>query len=190
MRFLFVCSSATLALVAFSAAPNAAVVPGRSLGNLTVGADATTLATLGPANRTDAAMQKAWATWYGARPTNGGPRTQLDVYTAPANNEVAHHTVQVVRATSPWFHLANGLRVGTSLHAIQVAQGALPLVATYRLAAGPRYLYDDAQRGIAFELDGQVDSSRCRALLVHAPGQASKPVVAMMAAYLGQLPKP
>jgi hypothetical protein len=190
MRFLpgfIVCA---LALGAFTTAPNAAVVPGRSLGNITLGAEAASLAALGPASITDAAMQKAWATWYGARPANAGPRTQLDVYTAPANNDVDHHTVQVVRATSPWFHLANGLRVGTSQRAIWAAYGALPLVATYRLATGHRYLYDDARRGIAFELDGQASGSRCRALLVHAPGQASKPVFAMMALYLNQVPKP
>ncbi|RZK52032.1 MAG: hypothetical protein EOO59_14200 [Hymenobacter sp.] len=190
MRFSFGLLAGSLALIALSAAPNAAVVPGRSLGNVTLGADASSLAALGPPSTSDAAMQKAWVTWYGARPAGGGPRTQLDVYTAPANNDVDHHTVQVVRATSPWFHVANGLRVGTSLRAIRAAYGALPLVATYRLATGPRYLYDDARRGIAFELDGQASGSRCRALLVHAPGQAGKPVFSMMATYLGQLPKP
>lgn len=190
MRFLPGFLIGTLALAAASTAPNATVVPGRSLGNITLGADAASLAALGPASTSDAAMQKAWATWYGARPAPTSPRTQLDVYTAPANNNVDHHTVQVVRATSPWFHVANGLRVGTSLRAIRAAYGALPLVATYRLTTGTRYLYDDARHGIAFELDGQAGSSRCRALLVHAPGQAGKPLFTMMAAYLGQLPKP
>ena len=186
MQFLSGLLAGSLALVAFGAA----VVPGRSLGNLTLGAEAASLAALGPPSTSDAAMQKAWATLYGARSATAAPRTQLDVYTAPANNEVNHHTVQVVRATSPWFHLANGLRVGSSLRTIRATYGALPLVATYRLATGPRYLYDDARRGIAFEFDGQASGSQCRALLVHAPGQDSKPVFAMMAAYLGQLPKP
>lgn len=190
MRFLPCLLASPFALITPRAAPNAAVVPGRSLGNITLGANASSLAALGPTSTSDAAMQKAWATWYGARPADGGPRTQLDVYTAPANHDVDHHTVQVVRATSPWFHLANGLRVGTSRRAIWAAYGALPLVATYRLAAGPRYLYDDTRRGLAFELDGQASGSRCRALVVHAPDQAGKPVFTTMAAYLGQLPRP
>lgn len=97
-----------LPLLAFTAAPNSLVVPGRSLGNITLGASATTLAALGPATSGDAAMQKAWATWRGSRLATGGAPTQLDVYTAPAGNDVDHHNVQLVHATSPWFHLASG----------------------------------------------------------------------------------
>lgn len=161
-----------LPLLAFTAAPNSLVVPGRSLGNITVGADATTLAALGPATSGDAAMQKAWATWRGSRLATGGAPTQLDVYTAPAGNDVDHHTVQLVRATSPWFHLANGLRPGARLSAIRQAYGKLPLATTYRVASRPRYLYDDVQRGVAFETDGTAGSSRCQAVLVHLPGKA------------------
>jgi hypothetical protein len=177
-------SSCILPLFAFTAAPNSLVVPGRSLGNITLGANAATLAALGPASSSDAAMQKAWSTWLGSRPATGGAPTRLDVYTAPAGNDVAHHTVQVVRATSPWFHLANGLRPGARLSAIRQAYGKLPLAATYRVASHPRYLYDDVQRGVAFETNGTAGSSRCQALLIHLPGKAIAQGALPLAAYL------
>ena len=184
MRSLFHLAACTLPLLAFTAAPNALVVPGRSLGNITLGADAASLAVLGRATFSDAAMQKAWSTWRGSHPADGSTPTQLDVYTAPTGNNVDHHTVQVVRATSPWFHLANGLRPGTQLGTIRQVYGKLPLATTYRVAGHPRYLYDDVKHGIAFETDGTASGSRCQAVLVHLPGQAIAKEALPLAAYL------
>jgi len=82
MPLLVKLACCALPLLAFAAAPNSLVIAGRSLGNLTLGANATSLAALGPATFTDAAMQKAWRTWRGSRPATGGAPTQLDVYTA------------------------------------------------------------------------------------------------------------
>ena len=187
LSFLLLVGAAPL--LATSAVPNSLVVPGRSLGNITLGADAASLAALGPAATGDAAMQKAWGTWYG-QPTPGKARTELDIYTAPQNNDVDHHTVQVVRATSAWFHLANGLRVGTTLRAIRATYGQLPLATSYRLAGGPRYLYDDVRRGIAFETDGASNASHCQALIIHQPGKAVTATYLSMPIYLKELPKP
>jgi len=184
MRSFLRLAACLLPLLAFTAAPNALVVPGRSLGNLTLGATATTLAALGRPTFGDAAMQKAWSTWRGSRPATGGTPTQLDVYTAPAGPDVDHHTVQVVRATSPWFHLVNGLRPGARLSAIRQVYGQLPLATTYRVAGRPRYLYDDVQRGVAFETDGPASSSRCQAVLVHLPGQAIAKAALPLGVYL------
>ena len=184
MRFFFRLAACVLPLLAFTAAPNALVVPGRSLGNITLGADAASLAALGRATFSDAAMQKAWSTWRGSRPADGSAPTQLDVYTAPTGNNVDHHTVQVVRATSPWFHLASGLRPGTRLGTIRQIHGQLPLATTYRVAGRPHYLYDDVKRGIAFETDGTVSGSHCEAVLVHLPGQTITKVALPLAAYL------
>ena len=171
-------------------APNRLIVPGRSLGNLRLGENsATALPPLGKASAGDAAMQKAWGTWYGRKPANGSAPTQLDVYTAPQNNDVDNHTVQVVRATSSWFQLANGLSAGSRLSTIRAVYGRLPLATSYRLAAGNRYLYDDVQKGVAFEIDGTASSSRCRAIIVHVPGKAVTSTYLSMATYLKDLPK-
>ena len=175
-----------LSLLPLLATPTPAqlVVPGRSLGNLKLGADAATLANLGPAAYSDAAMQKGWATWFGT----GHPASQLDVYTTMVPGQDTHKAVQVVRATSTYFQLANGLRNGATLHQIQQCYGRLPLATSYRLKAGPRYLYDDVARGIAFELDGTASTSHCRALVVHQPGQAAAKTYLAMPIYLKEVP--
>jgi hypothetical protein len=172
--------------VAPSPTPAQLVVPGRSLGSLRLGTDpAASLPPLGPPANTDGAMLKAWATWYG----QGRPPAQLDVYTAPPpGDDGSHKSVQVVRATSTYFRLANGLRNGSTLAQIKAVYGRLPLATTYRLAAGTRYLYDDARRGIAFETDGTANSSHCRALIVHLPGQAVAQTKLPLAGYLTELP--
>jgi hypothetical protein len=175
-----------LGLWAFTTPPTPAqlVVPGQSLGNLRLGADAATLDNLGPAAFGDAAMQKGWATWFGT----GHPPAQLDVYTTMLPGQDTHKSVQVVRATSPYFRLANGLRNGSTLHQIQECYGQLPLATSYQLNAGPRYLYDDVKRGIAFELDGKTSTSHCRALVVHLPGQAAAKIYLPMPIYLKEVP--
>jgi hypothetical protein len=166
--------------------PAQLVVPGRSIGSLRLGTDpAVSLPPLGPPSVTDGAMLKAWATWYG----KGQSLAQLDVYTAPPpGDDGSHKSVQVVRATSTYFRLANGLRNGSTLTQIRASYGRLPVATTYRLAAGTRYLYDDVRRGIAFELDGTAASSHCRALIVHLPSRAVAQTNLPLASYLKELP--
>lgn len=176
MHFSLAVVVAGLGLLAVAATPTPTpddflVVPGRSLGHVRLGDNAATFSQLGKASFGDAARQKAWGTWFGPRAANGAARSELDIYTALTHNNVDSHTVQVIRATSPWFHLANGLRPGSSLEAIRAAHGPLPLVATYRLPDGAHYLYDDVARGIAFEADTTAAFGCCQALIVHAPGK-------------------
>jgi len=195
MRFPLAVVVAGLGLLAVAATPTPTpddflVVPGRRLGHLRLGTNAATLSQLGKASFGDAAMQKAWGTWFGRRPADGSARSELDIYTALTNNNVDNHKVQVIRATSPWFHLANGLRLGSSLEAIRVAHGPLPLAATYRLPDGAHYLYDDVARGIAFEADTTAAFGCCQALIMHAPGKPVMQNYLSMPQYLKEVPKP
>ncbi|RYY21193.1 MAG: hypothetical protein EOO36_01440 [Cytophagaceae bacterium] len=164
--------------------PGRLVVPGRSLGSLKLGADVATMASYGPAAYGDNAMMKGWNTWFGT----GHPPAQLDVYSTMTPGRAPHKSVQVVRATSPYFKLANGLRNGSTLHQVRECYGQLPLTATYQLPGGQRYLYDDVRRGVAFELDGQASTSHCRALVVHLPGQPAAHIYLAMQAYLPEVP--
>lgn len=164
--------------------PAQLVVPGRSLGNLKLGVDVATLASYGPAAYGDNAMQKGWNTWFGT----GRPAAQLDVYSTLMPGQDTHKAVQVVRATSPYFCLANGLHNGSALRQIQAYYGKLPLASSYQLKVGPRYLYDDVAHGIAFELDGKMPTSRCQALIVHRPGQPAAKTYLAMPVYLKQVP--
>jgi hypothetical protein len=99
-----------------------------------------------------------------------------------------HKSVQVVRATSSYFRLANGLRTGSTLRQIEECYGKLPLATSYQLKAGPRYLYDNVPLGIAFELDGKASTSHCRALVVHRPGQPAAKIYLPMPIYLKEVP--
>ncbi|RZK31059.1 MAG: hypothetical protein EOO63_05105, partial [Hymenobacter sp.] len=119
MTVLFLLTPLLRLLLIAPPTPAQLVVPGRRLGSLTLGADAATLATLGPAAYGDAAMQKAWATWFGT----GHPPAQLDVYTTMIPGQDTHKSVRVVRATSTYFRLANGLRNGSTLRQIQGLAG-------------------------------------------------------------------
>lgn len=192
MRFIPLFLAAGLALGAAGPMPAADFlgVPGHSLGHVQLGDNSTTLSKLGQADFSDAAMQKAWVTWFGHRPTDGSARSELDIYTAPQSNDADHHTVHIIRATSPWFHLASGLRPGSSLEAIRAAYGQLPLAATYRMHDGLHYLYDDVARGIAFEADTTAAFGCCQALIVHVPGQPAARSYLAMPQYLKETPKP
>ena len=182
-----------LATALFGAAPTPRqlVVPGRSLGQLQLGLapGAAHLPTT-PPNSSDAAMGRAWTTWYGPRPAHGAP-TELDVYTAPPpGDDGSHRAVQVVRATSPYFQLANGLHAGSNLRRIRAAYGALPLATTYSVPGGVRCLYDAGGKGIAFETNGKAPDSKCTALIVHLPGLAAKKFYVSMGQYLHNRTKP
>ncbi|RSK45388.1 hypothetical protein [Hymenobacter rigui] len=165
-----------------TAAANPLIAPGRSLGNIQLGASPETLTSLGPAATSDAAMQKAWATWYGG---TAARRTQLDVYTAASGPDM-RKTIQVVRATSPFFHTAGGVHSGSSLAAVRAACGPFALAGSYRPKPGvpARYLYDNARAGIAFETDGTTPVSHCTAVLVHLPGKSMKDNYLSVTSYL------
>ncbi|WP_324671295.1 hypothetical protein [Hymenobacter sp. GOD-10R] len=166
-------------------APNPLIAPGRSIGNITLGASPETLTQLGPAATSDAAMQKAWATWYGKSASPGSPPTQLDVYTAATGSDM-RKTIQMVRATSPWFHTAGGLHTGSTLASLRQACGPFKLVTSYAPTpkASLHYIYDNAKTGIAFELDGQTSNSHCTAIIVHLPGKSEPSTYLAMTQYL------
>lgn len=181
----------TAALLGAAPTPRQLVVPGRSLGQVQLGlAPAAAHLPTTPSNASDTAMGKAWATWYGARPAHGAP-TELDVYSAPPpGGDGSHRSVQVVRATSPYFQLANGLHAGSNLRSIRAAYGALPLATTYSVPGGVRYLYDAKARGIAFETNGKAPDSKCTAVVVHLPKLATKKFYVSMGQYLHSRTKP
>jgi len=181
----------TVALLGAAPTPQQLVMPGRSLGQVQLGlAPAAAHLPTTPPNSTDGAMGKAWASWYGARPAHGAP-TELDVYTAPPpGDDGSHRSVQVVRATSPYFQLANGLHVGSRLRNIRAAYGALPLATTYSVPGGVRYLYDAGAKGIAFETNGKASDSKCTAVIVHLPKLAAKKFYVSMGQYLHNRTKP
>src|ERR1043166_7948146 len=59
---------------------NDTIIAGQSVGKIQIGASDATLNMLGKADLSDAAMGKAWLTWYGKQDETN--RTELNVYTA------------------------------------------------------------------------------------------------------------
>jgi len=180
LRFL-----SLFALLGLAPAPSPLVAPGRSIGNVTLGASPETLEQLGPAATSDAAMQKAWATWYGKSTESGASPTQFDVYTAATGPDM-HKSIQMIRATSSWFHTVGGLHPGSTLASLRQACGPFKLATSYAPTpkASLRYIYDNAKAGIAFELDGQTANSHCTAVIVHLPGQSGPSTYMAMTQYL------
>ena len=167
---------------------NPLIAPGRSLGNVSVGAPPDVLTALGPPDFSDAAMQKAWATWFSTTPAQGARPHQLDVFTAGIGPDL-HKEIKVVRATSPFFHTVGGIGVSSTLAEIRRSCGPFVLTDTFTVsrATGRRYLYDNARAGIAFELDGQSSASHCTAVLIHEPGKAMQTNYRSLVPYLKQL---
>ncbi|GGF12203.1 hypothetical protein [Hymenobacter cavernae] len=178
------------ALLSLASAPNKLIIPGRSLGNISLGASPETLQQFGHPATSDGAMQKAWATWYGQPTTAGAAPTQLDVYTNATGPDM-RKTIQMVRATSSWFRTINGLHCGSTLASIRHAYEPLTLATSYAPApkASLHYIYDNAKAGIAFEMDGKTAGSRCTAIIVHLPGKAVASAYLSMTQYLKEISK-
>lgn len=115
-------------------------------------------------------MGRSWTTWVG----KGGGR--IDVYSTrkPDDRSVRPDvTVEVVRATSPRFRLANGLHPGSSSAALR---RAFPLAQAQSF--GSIATWDDVRAGLAWE----IKHDRVSAVLIHRPG---KPLNLSVGPYLG-----
>ena len=100
---------------------NYLIVPGKSVGKVSLGMEASVLdSLLGRPDKSDAAMGKAWLTWNGKRDEHNNA-TELNIYTTYSDSTMRQKTVQQIRTTSSVFATATGLRVYASLAAIKQA---------------------------------------------------------------------
>jgi hypothetical protein len=159
------------AVFVLPAQANPLIVPGHSLGNLAIGANAEKVWRTMPApDTTDAAMGKYWATWKSksSRQPDGTPNV-LDIY-SKRNDEGDTVFIEQVRVTSSYFHTRSGISTRSTLNAIRRAFPNAKRIAYFR-DEGSHLLadvYDDVKSGIAFEwLRGQ----RCLAITVHRRGR-------------------
>ena len=150
--------------------PSQLIVPGESLGHIRIGAPVATLARLGPAGAGDAAMMKSWTTWLG----KSGAR--LDVFTSIVPGRQSEKHVLEIRATSPYFRTDAGLHPGSSERAWRKGYPQAKDLQQYRPPSGgpPIHIFDDARRGIAFE----VQKGRCVAVTIHRKGEATGSLIA------------
>jgi hypothetical protein len=118
----------------------------------------------------DAAMGKAWLTWYGKKDEHNN-RTELNIYTTYRDTSMREKSVQQIRTTSSFFSTGNNMHVYSSLDEIKkVFPGIQKLD---QLANNGRNIsvYDDVKNGIAFEIADANDQKICTAIIVHIKGR-------------------
>jgi hypothetical protein len=149
---------------------NKVIVPGKSIGNIEIGMNDSNLVAFGKPDMSDAAMGKAWLTWYGKKPDEHNNKTQLNVYTAYKDTSMRTKTVQQVRTTSSFFETAGGLHVYADLNDIKQQYPTLKKVAVYTDEGRKIDVYDAQQQGIAFEIVNANQQQICTGIIIHKSG--------------------
>lgn len=152
-------------------AENQLIIAGESIGKIKLGMSSSQLtAELGNADMSDAAMGKAWLTWYGKKPDEHNNVTELNVFITYKDTSMQVQTVQQVRTTSSFFRTENDLHVYSDLDTIQSKFAGLTKAATYTDSSGRNIIiYDARQQGIAFEITAQPQKI-CIGIIVHTTG--------------------
>jgi hypothetical protein len=142
------------------------IVPGESIGKVKLGEEVSSLEVLGPPDLSDAAMGKAWLTWKGKRDEHNNS-TELNVYTSYKDNSMKEKTVQQIRTTSSHFVTEKGIHVYSSLEEIQQSFPSSKKSASYNDDGREIEVYDDAGKGIAFEIATAGKQKICTGIIIH-----------------------
>lgn len=151
------------------------IVPGKSIGQITLETPSQSLAVLGKPDGGDAAMMKAWRIWYSRKKDKGIDSSHMvAVFTAMRTQDTQY--VKQIRVNSPRFKTAKGVGAGSSMAAIKKAYPGVQLVQTYESANKARRIavYEDTKMGIAFETSN-VRSKKpvCSMVVVFDPGESA-----------------
>ncbi|WP_157273834.1 hypothetical protein [Pedobacter sp. BAL39] len=138
------------------------IVPGESIGSIHLGQDAAQLSDiLGKADDGDAAMGKAWGIW---NQDGGG---QLSVYTSYKDSTAVAKDVKQIVVSSEHFVTEQGIRSGSSFATVKKTFPQLQLAETYINGKETLKVYDDIERGIAFDVMNKNGEEVCVAITVH-----------------------
>ncbi|RBL92558.1 hypothetical protein [Chitinophaga flava] len=176
MRYLFIFIGMMLTGTTVSAQKESfLIVPGVSIGMVSINEPAPQLDVLGKPDGGDAAMMKAWRLWYGRKKDGSLDSAHvLAVFTAMRTQDTQY--VKEIRVTSPEFKTAKGMGAGSTMADIRKAYPGLRLQRVYVSGNKSRRIevYDDKKLGIAFETN-QSRSRRpvCSMVVVHTPGEAA-----------------
>jgi len=147
------------------------IVPGQSVGKTPLGLDASLLAQrLGRPDFSDAAMGKAWLTWYGQRDEHNN-RTELNIYTTYKDSTMQTKVVRQIRTTSSYFKTKEKMGVYRSLDELQKFFPDLKAVGYYKDGNRIITIYDAARSGIAFEVGEANGQEICTGVIVHPKGK-------------------
>ena len=148
---------------------NLTIIPGKSIGNVSLDQNSEELAFLGQADLSDAAMGKAWLTWYSTNSKLVNGKTELNIYTTYKDHEMKEKVVRQIRITSPDFKTESGISVGMPFSEIQKLVPNLDYTGHFQNPGTNDNveLYDDAAVGIAFEILNDGSEKTCVAIIVH-----------------------
>ncbi|WP_146171781.1 hypothetical protein [Flavobacterium magnum] len=151
--------------------PEWLITPGVAIGLTAIEDDTSKLEMLGTPDQSDAAMGKAWMTWYGKK--TDSMRDELNIYTTYKDNELKEKVVRQIRVTSAEFKTKNGISTESAFAEIMQAYPRLQTVAKYDNSDTKieTTIYDDVASGIAFEINNPFGKSRCAAIIVHPKGK-------------------
>ena len=156
------------------------IVSGESVGKITLGTDASTLQNiLDKPDISDAAMGKAWSTWYGKKRDEHNNKTELNIYTTYKDSSMRQQTVQQIRTTSSFFTTADSIHVYSSLDDIK-NKYAVKKSAQYNSDGRTINIYDDKKQGIAFEIADADSQHICTGIIIHAKNKSVNDVYIML----------
>jgi hypothetical protein len=160
---------------------NTTLIAGESVGKISLGTDASNLQNLlGKPDMSDAAMGKAWTSWYGKKRDEHNNKTELNIYTAYKDTSMREQTVQQIRTTSSFFVTADSIHVYSSLDDIK-NKYAVKKAAQYKSSDGRTItVYDDNKDGIAFEIVSANTQNICTGIIIHAKNKSVNDIYIML----------
>ena len=150
------------------------VSAGKGIGKIDLGSNADKLEQLlGKPDFSDAAMGKAWLSWYSKRRDEHNNRNELNIFTTYADSTMRTKVVKQIRVTSPFYITADSLQVYNDLASIRKVYPDMVSEGTYKEQKGGRtiQLYDAIAQGIAFEIAEANGQQICIGMIVHEPGK-------------------
>lgn len=147
------------------------ITPGTSIGQTFLEESPDTLiAILGKPDYQDAAMGKAWLTWFGKKRDEHNNATELNVFVTYRDSSMTGKVVRQIRTTSSSFRLRDSLHVYASLPSISQSFPEIKFTGSYKEGKRSFRIYDALDQGVAFETVTANGQTLCTAILVHVPG--------------------
>ena len=157
--------------VAAEVPPKLLIVSGQSIGNISINQDASELESiLGQPDLSDAAMGKAWLTWF-SKISDSITGNELNIYTTyrPDDPDLKEKIVRQIRITSSDFKTANDISTSSTLADIMAAFPNITETGQYdHETDNPVFVYDDIASGIAFEIEDNI----CTGIIIHEKNKA------------------
>jgi len=152
--------------------PTLLIIPGESIGLTSLGQSAETLAKLGRADLSDAAMGKAWMSWYSKKADADGFKSELMIKTSYKDSSMNEKVIKEIRINSADFKTRGGNGKDQDLARIKLEFPDLKVVAKYKntITKAVVQVYDDTNNGIGFEIQ---QDGKCIAVIVHPKQQST-----------------